>query len=69
MVPLCPRADRSQETKKVVTSRAIVLVLRKKTARAEYWLRLTKEKPNRNWIKTDFTKWVDEDEQDGVAPT
>jgi len=40
----------------MVTSRAVVLVLRKKEAKAEYWLRLTKEKPNRNWIKTDFSK-------------
>jgi hypothetical protein len=23
---------------------------------SEYWLRLTKEKPNRNWVKTDFAK-------------
>lgn len=47
-----------------MTSRAIVLVLRKKEAKAEYWPRLTKEKPNKNWIKTDFSKWVDEDEQE-----
>jgi hypothetical protein len=40
----------------MVTSRAVVLVLRKKEAKAEYWLRLTKEKPNRNWVKTDFSK-------------
>lgn len=40
----------------MVTSRAIVLVLRKKEPKAEYWLRLTKEKPNRNWVKTDFSK-------------
>ncbi|WRT63745.1 uncharacterized protein IL334_000668 [Kwoniella shivajii] len=55
-----------EETKKVITSRAVVLVLRKKEPRSEYWLRLTKEKPNRNWIKTDFSKWVDEDEQEGA---
>ncbi|OWT40728.1 hypothetical protein C362_01537 [Cryptococcus neoformans Bt1] len=55
-----------EETKKVVTSRAIVLVLKKKEAQAEYWPRLTKEKPNRNWVKTDFSKWVDEDEQEGT---
>jgi hypothetical protein len=53
-----------QETKKSVTSRAIVLILRKKAARAEYWPRLTKEKVRNQWIKTDFSKWVDEDEQD-----
>lgn len=55
-----------QETKKSVTSRAIVLILRKKAARAEYWPRLTKEKVRNQWIKTDFSKWVDEDEQDEV---
>lgn len=43
-------------------------MLRKKELKQEYWPRLTKEKPNRNWIKTDFSKWVDEDEQDGAAP-
>ncbi|TXT08230.1 uncharacterized protein COLE_05154 [Cutaneotrichosporon oleaginosum] len=53
------------ETKKQLNSRHLMLVLRKKEAQAEYWPRLTKEKPNRNWIKTDFSKWVDEDEQDG----
>jgi hypothetical protein len=40
----------------VTTSRAIVLILRKKEMSSEYWLRLTKEKPNRNWVKTDFAK-------------
>jgi hypothetical protein len=30
---------------------------------------LTKEKVKSNFLKTDFSKWVDEDEQDGeVAP-
>ncbi|WWC66657.1 uncharacterized protein I206_100561 [Kwoniella pini CBS 10737] len=55
-----------EETKKVITSRAVLLILRKKEPRSEYWLRLTKEKPNRNWVKTDFSKWVDEDEQEGA---
>lgn len=45
-----------QETKRLQTSRAVVLVLRKKEPKSEYWPRLTKEKPNRNWIKTDFSK-------------
>ena len=58
------RSSHLQETKKSVTSRAIVLILRKKAARAEYWPRLTKEKVRNQWIKTDFSKWVDEDEQD-----
>ncbi|BEJ10946.1 hypothetical protein CspHIS471_0103680 [Cutaneotrichosporon sp. HIS471] len=56
------------ETKKQFNSRHLMLVLRKKEPQAEYWPRLTKEKPNRNWIKTDFSKWVDEDEQDGDEP-
>lgn len=33
----------------------------------EYWPRLSKEKIKTNWLKTDFSKWVDEDEQDGAA--
>ena len=51
-----PTGLTGQETKKVTTSRAIVLILRKKESSSEYWTRLTKEKPNRNWIKTDFSK-------------
>lgn len=45
-----------EETKKSVTSRAIVLILRKKQLQAEFWPRLTKEKVKNNWIKTDFSK-------------
>ncbi|THH12971.1 hypothetical protein EW146_g7201 [Bondarzewia mesenterica] len=32
----------------------------------EYWPRLTKEKIKTPFIKTDFSRWVDEDEQDGA---
>lgn len=32
----------------------------------EYWPRLTKEKVKTPYVKTDFSKWVDEDEQDGT---
>lgn len=42
----------------------IYLVLRKKKAQEEYWPRLTKDKLKLHYIKTDFDKWVDEDEQD-----
>lgn len=42
----------------------VFLVLRKKKAQEEYWPRLTKEKLKLHYIKTDFDKWVDEDEQD-----
>jgi len=33
----------------------------------EYWPRLTKDKIKTPYIKTDFSKWVDEDEQDGTV--
>jgi hypothetical protein len=38
-----------EETKKQVTSRAVMLILRKKDAKAEYWPRLTKEKVKNMW--------------------
>ncbi|KAI3403076.1 SBA1 [Candida oxycetoniae] len=44
----------------------IYMVLRKKKLQEEYWPRLTKEKLKYHYIKTDFDKWVDEDEQDEV---
>ncbi|KDQ17458.1 hypothetical protein BOTBODRAFT_646396 [Botryobasidium botryosum FD-172 SS1] len=55
----------AEETKKFFTSRHLFLTLRKKEKKVEYWPRLTKTKDRRNFIKTDFSKWVDEDEQDG----
>ncbi|RCK57894.1 Protein wos2 [Candida viswanathii] len=45
----------------------IFIVLRKKEKAEEYWPRLTKEKLKYHYIKTDFDKWVDEDEQDEAA--
>ncbi|GBE78480.1 HSP20-like chaperone [Sparassis latifolia] len=54
-----------EESLKHLTSRSITLALRKKEKKAEYWPRLTKEKVKTPFIKTDFGKWVDEDEQDG----
>lgn len=32
----------------------------------EYWPRLTKDKKKTPYIKTDFDKWIDEDEQDAA---
>lgn len=55
----------SQESSQSLTSRHLALRLRKKELKAEYWPRLTKEKVRNAFIKTDFSKWVDEDEQDG----
>jgi hypothetical protein len=46
----------------------VVLKLRKKDVEQEYWPRLTKEKSKNAYIKTDFSKWVDEDEQEETNP-
>lgn len=42
----------------------VSMILRKLVAQEEYWPRLTKEKIRLPYLKTDFDKWVDEDEQD-----
>ncbi|CCM01278.1 uncharacterized protein FIBRA_03327 [Fibroporia radiculosa] len=54
-----------EESHKSLSSRSLTLVLRKKEKQAEYWPRLMKEKIKTPFVKTDFSKWVDEDEQDG----
>ncbi|KAL8660809.1 MAG: hypothetical protein Q9202_006182 [Teloschistes flavicans] len=48
------------------TSRDVFFVLRKKEQKEEYWPRLLKESKKMHFLKTDFDKWVDEDEQDGA---
>ncbi|KAL8687722.1 MAG: hypothetical protein Q9224_005068, partial [Gallowayella concinna] len=48
------------------TSRDVFFVLRKKELKEEYWPRLLKESKKMHFLKTDFDKWVDEDEQDGA---
>lgn len=45
----------------------ITFIIRKAEPKAEYWPRLLKEKLKLHYIKTDFDKWVDEDEQDEQA--
>ncbi|KAI6111928.1 HSP20-like chaperone [Pisolithus croceorrhizus] len=52
---------------KRLSDRSYFIILRKKEKNAEYWPRLTKEKVRNAFIKTDFSKWVDEDEQDSVS--
>lgn len=47
-----------------VTGSHIFCVLVKKDLGEEYWPRLTKEKVKYRNIRTDFDRWVDEDEQD-----
>ncbi|KAL8936536.1 MAG: hypothetical protein Q9216_004879 [Gyalolechia sp. 2 TL-2023] len=48
------------------TSRDVLLVLRKKELKEEYWPRLLKDNKKMHFLKTDFDKWVDEDEQEGA---
>ncbi|KAH6656846.1 HSP20-like chaperone [Truncatella angustata] len=45
------------------TSRNVELKLRKKELKEEYWPRLLKESKKLQFLKTDFDKWIDEDEQ------
>lgn len=52
------------ESKRSPSARGFDFVLRKKEAKDEYWPRLTKEKQKLHFLRTDFAKWVDEDEQD-----
>lgn len=49
------------------SARDVEMVLRKKEAKDEYWPRLLKDSKKMHFLKTDFDKWVDEDEQD-TAP-
>ncbi|KAJ5757543.1 uncharacterized protein N7511_006237 [Penicillium nucicola] len=46
------------------TDRDVELVLRKKELKLEFWPRLLESKQKMHFLKTDFDKWVDEDEQD-----
>ncbi|KAI0479166.1 HSP20-like chaperone [Xylariaceae sp. FL0804] len=45
------------------TARNFEMKLRKKELKEEYWPRLLKEAKKVQFLKTDFDKWVDEDEQ------
>ncbi|KAN0061364.1 p23 chaperone protein wos2 [Thecaphora frezii] len=54
-----------ENSKHILTSKSLYAVLRKKEAKLEYWPRLTKDKVRLHNVKTDFDKWVDEDEQAG----
>ncbi|EKV18756.1 Hsp90 binding co-chaperone (Sba1), putative [Penicillium digitatum PHI26] len=46
------------------TDRDVELVLRKKELKEEFWPRLLENKQKMHFLKTNFDKWVDEDEQD-----
>lgn len=49
------------------SARDVELKLRKKELKEEYWPRLLKDSKKVHFLKTDFDKWVDEDEQDEAA--
>lgn len=53
--------------RQTLTGSHIFFVLTKKDLDEEYWPRLTKEKVKYRNIRTDFDRWVDEDEQDEKA--
>jgi len=46
------------------TGKNVELVLRKKELKEEFWPRLLKDAKKVHFLKTDFDKWVDEDEQE-----
>lgn len=47
--------------------REVELILRKKELKEEYWPRLLATDKKAHFLKTNFDKWVDEDEQDEAA--
>jgi hypothetical protein len=49
------------------TPKNIEIKLQKKELSAEYWPRLLKDSKKVHFLKTDFDKWVDEDEQNEAA--
>ncbi|SLM35187.1 HSP20-like chaperone [Lasallia pustulata] len=56
-----------ENSKKNHSPRDVEFVLRKKDMEEKYWPRLLKESKKVHFLKTDFDKWVDEDEQEAVA--
>ncbi|GAA5973154.1 hypothetical protein JCM8115_000221 [Rhodotorula mucilaginosa] len=56
-----------EEVRRGLTGKGVQVVLRKKELSDEYWPRLVKEKGKNSRITTDWSKWVDEDEQDAEA--
>jgi hypothetical protein len=53
-----------QESKINHSAKNIEIVLRKKELKEEFWPRLLKDAKKVHFLKTDFDKWVDEDEQE-----
>ncbi|KAH8816326.1 Hsp90 binding co-chaperone Sba1 [Xylogone sp. PMI_703] len=52
-----------KESKINHSAKNVEMILRKKELKAEFWPRLLKDAKKVHFLKTDFDKWVDEDEQ------
>lgn len=57
-----------EKSKYTVNSKGITAILQKASTQLEYWPRLFKKKEKLHYLKTDFDKWVDEDDQSEVSP-
>ncbi|KAJ1975531.1 p23 chaperone protein wos2 [Dimargaris xerosporica] len=53
-----------EESKKAATDRNILMILNKADHDNDYWPRLQKPKQKPNYLKTDFDKWKDEDDEE-----
>lgn len=56
-----------KESKVHHTAKDIEIKLQKKELNESYWPRLLKDAKKVHFLKTDFDKWVDEDEQNEAA--
>ncbi|RKP26423.1 HSP20-like chaperone, partial [Syncephalis pseudoplumigaleata] len=59
-----------EESKQAKTDYSLHMIIKKKAEDEPYWPRLTKEKVKLAYLRTDFDRWVDEDEleeQEGAA--
>ncbi|KAF8474595.1 HSP20-like chaperone [Kalaharituber pfeilii] len=56
-----------EESTRHFSPRALEFILRKKEAKAEYWPRLLKDTKKMHFLKTDFDKWVDQEEQEDTT--
>ena len=57
-----------EQSKWNTKGRNIILNIVKKNTEAEHWPRLTKDKIKNQHIQIDWSKWVDEDEEDEAKP-
>ncbi|KAJ3195495.1 hypothetical protein HK101_011931 [Irineochytrium annulatum] len=58
----------AEASKQLITARNLTFVIAKKEQGEEYWPRLLKQAGKNNFLKTDFSKWKDEDEEEEAPP-